>query len=83
MKYIILLILLSGCTSLDRLDMTSSCPFIEITYVNSSPDFTVDHNNYNTARLSCSKYYGAGACLTKFTKIAPLTYHAICRRSTK
>ena len=80
MKYIAF-ILLTGCSTIDKLDMRSQCPYVETTYIGGVlPSITVDEENQGKARLGCVRQYGEGACLSKFTKTGDLQYQAICRR---
>lgn len=75
------MLVLSGCSSIDRLDMISQCQYVETEYVGGVlPSITEDAKQQGNARLGCVKHYGEGACLTRFLKTGDLQYQATCRR---
>ena len=75
------MLVLSGCSTLDKLDMRSQCPYVETTYAYGvQPEFAMDDKHQGLARVGCVNHYGEGACLTKFLKTGDLQYQAICRR---
>lgn len=60
----------------------SACPFVRMELrEDSEPDRKVDEQHQRDAERGCVKYYGTGACLTRFIKTADRSYQAVCRRA--
>jgi hypothetical protein len=82
-KYLLLTVLLAGCTTTSPSKMLApqvqaSCPLPEI--ISQEPVDDVDREHAQVAQKGCKKYYGEGACLVKLIKKGERNYYAICKR---
>jgi hypothetical protein len=85
MKYLLLAVLLVGCTTTSPSKMLApqmdrKCDAPEI--ISKDPVDNTDKQHMGYAQKGCVKYYGEGACLVKLIKKGERNYYAVCRKST-